>query len=87
MPNIERKDAWSLAEAGEHLVELIDMARETPQTVEQNGEPVAVVLSIDEWKRLRPKRETLAEFLLRSPLRGADLDITRDRSLPRDIDL
>ena len=45
----------------------------------------AVVLSADDYDRLKDKRgkPALTEFLRDSPLSGVELDLERDRSLPR----
>jgi hypothetical protein len=45
------------------------------------------VVSAEEWARKTARKGTLAEFLLASPLRGSDLDITRDHDAPRDVEL
>jgi hypothetical protein len=46
-----------------------------------------VVVSIDEWARKTMRKGSLAEFLLASPLRGAELDLERVRDEPRDLAL
>ncbi len=38
-------------EAKNHFGELLDTARREPVTIEKNGRPVAVVLSIEDFKR------------------------------------
>ena len=52
--------------------------QEGPQTITRNGKATAVVVSFDEWSRKTSRKGTLAEFLLASPLRGADLDLDRN---------
>jgi len=47
----------------------------------------AVVLSVEEYERLKKKKLSLAEFVRRSGLVGVDLDLERDKSPARDIDL
>jgi hypothetical protein len=46
-----------------------------------------VIVSAEEWARKTVRKGTLAEFLLASPLRGADLDLERQRDAPRDVTL
>jgi hypothetical protein len=46
-----------------------------------------VVVSAEEWKRKTKRRESLAEFLLASPLRGSGLEIERLEDGPRKMDL
>jgi hypothetical protein len=44
-------------------------------------------LSAEAYERLRGKKPSLVDFLRASPWAGLDLDIERDRSAGRDIDL
>ena len=64
---------WSVTRAKVQLSELIDRAQSAPQTITRNGKPIVVVVSIEEWQQRTSRKGTLAEFLLNSPLRGADL--------------
>ena len=67
---------------------LIETARrEGPQTITKNGRSTAVLVSVEEWERKTTRSGSLAEFLLKSPLRGADLDIERSKDDAREIDL
>lgn len=76
---------WSVAEAKAHLSEVIDTARrDGPQTITRNGKPAAVVVSAEEWARKTRRVESLAQFLLGSPLRGSDLDLERPSDAPRE---
>jgi len=54
-------------------------AKGEPQLITKNGTPTAVVVSIDEYRRLTANRGTLAELLLDSPLRGSKIDLSRDK--------
>jgi prevent-host-death family protein len=78
---------WTLAGAKARLSEVVDRAQAGPQIITRNGKPSAVVVSADEWARKTARKGTLAEFLLASPLRGADLDLERHRDAPRDVEL
>jgi prevent-host-death family protein len=78
---------WSLAGAKARLSEVVDRAQAGPQTITRNGKPSAVIVSAEEWARKIERRGTLAEFLLASPLRGADLELERQRDAPRDVKL
>ena len=80
-------DAWSVAEAKARLSEVIDRAQGEPQVITRNGKPSAIVVSVEEWARKTTRKGTLAEFLLNSPLRGAELDIDRQRDDPHDLEL
>lgn len=84
-PHDER--SWTVANAKAKLSEVIDRAQSTPQTITRNGKPSVVVVSAEEWQRKMARKGTLAEFLMASPLRGADLDLERHRDEPRDLSL
>ncbi len=78
---------WTLAVAKARLSEVVDRAQAGPQTITRNGKPSAVIVSAEEWARKTVRKGTLAEFLLSSPLRGAGLDLERQRDPPRDVKL
>jgi prevent-host-death family protein len=80
--------AWSVAEAKSHLSELLhEVVSDGPQIITRRGEEVAVVVSLDEWRRKSRRTGTLAEFLAGSPLAGSGLEVTRDQDEPREIAL
>lgn len=87
MSAANRESSWTVANAKARLSEVIDRAQSTPQLITRNGKPSVVVVSAEEWRRKTERKGTLAEFLLASPLRGADLDLHRDHDEPRDLDL
>ncbi len=78
---------WTLAGAKARLSEVVDRAQVGPQTITRNGKPSAVIVSAEEWARKTVRKGSLAEFLLASPLRGADLELERRRDAPRDVKL
>ena len=78
---------WTLAVAKARFSEVVDRAQAGPQIITRNGKPSAVVVSAEEWTRKTVRKGTLAEFLLTSPLRGADLDLERRRDSPRNVKL
>jgi len=87
LPASEENTNWSVARAKARLSEVIERAQSAPQTITRNGKPSVVVVSAEEWQRKTARKGTLAEFLLDSPLRGADLDLERQRDEPRDLSL
>ena len=78
-------DTWSLAGAKARFSEVIDRTQAGPQIITRNGKPTAVIFSAEEWARKTLRKGTLAEFLLASPLRGADLELERQRDAPPPI--
>lgn len=74
----------STFEAKNKLSEVIAAAEagET-QVITKNGKETAVVISYKEFQRLTARQESLNEFLLNSPLCGANLDLTRSKDTGR----
>ncbi|TPK59980.1 type II toxin-antitoxin system Phd/YefM family antitoxin [Mesorhizobium sp. B2-3-3] len=87
LPEPKKGTSWTVAGAKARLSEVIERAQSSPQTITRNGKPSVVVVSAEEWRRKTVRKGTLAEFLLDSPLRGADLDLERQRDEPRDLPL
>lgn len=79
--------SWTVAGAKARLSEVMERAQLAPQTITRNGKPSVVVVSAEEWEKKTAHRGSLAEFLLASPLRGADLDTERQSDEPRDLSL
>lgn len=75
---------WQLQEAKARLSELVKRAAtDGPQEITLHGEPVAILLSRDEFDRIAGGR-SLVDFMQRSPLRDLDdIDFPRDRSPAR----
>jgi prevent-host-death family protein len=83
-----QKHVWAAAKAKAQFSELIDRAlSEGPQTITRSGRTEVVVVSADEWARKAKRSGNLADFLANSPLRGARIRITRDKSKAREIEI
>ncbi len=83
-----KKQIWQLQEAKNRFSEVVNNAlSDGPQIITRRGIEVAVILSSQEYARLKKSQSSLLEFFRRSPLVGVDLDLERDRSLPRELDL
>jgi prevent-host-death family protein len=80
-------ESWTVASAKAKLSEVMERAQSAPQTITRNGKPSVVVVSAEEWQRKTARKGTLAQFLMESPLRGADLDLDRQHDEPRDLPL
>ena len=79
---------WQLQEAKARLSEVIKRAsKEGPQTITMRGEPTAVVLSKDEYERLKHPKRNFVDFMRKSPLYGVDIDLKREQTLTRESDI
>ena len=79
---------WQLQKAKAHLSDLVrEAAMGKPQEITFRGKPAVVVLSTECYEKLIHAKPTLVSFLRDSPLLGLTVDIVRDKSSARDIDL
>lgn len=77
-----------LQEAKGKFSELVKRSRlEGPQDITLRGEPVAVMLSREDYMRLAQPKPGLVEFLRQSLLAGAEVDFAREQTPAREIDL
>ncbi len=69
---------WGVAEAKARFSAVVEQAlSEGPQEITRNGKQVVTVIATEELERLRKPKQSLAEFLLNSPLRGSGLKIPK----------
>ena len=79
---------WQLQDAKSKFSELIEQALANgAQIVTRRGQKAVVIVPFDEYQRLTKQTDSLAKFLLASPLPGSDLTIERDKSTPRSIEI
>ena len=76
---------WQMQEAKARFAELVRKAgTEGPQVVTHRGEDTAVVLSIDEYKRLQQPKKSFVDHLFSGPkLDDEIVDMINER--PRDM--
>lgn len=81
--------SWQMQEAKARLSELVERAvSDGPQTITQDGEAVAVVMSRAAFERLAANEESIVQFMRRSPLYGnEDVSFERDESPVRALEL
>ena len=80
--------SWQLQEAKNRLSEVVDRAlHQGPQLITRRGAETAVVLSMDDYRKMRQPETDLVEFMQASPLAGVDLDLERARDTGREIEL
>ena len=79
---------WQLQEAKNKFSKLVEKARhEGPQFVTKRGKESVVVLSVEEYKKIVRPKSNLFQFIQTSPLSKTLINIERDKSLGRDIEL
>ena len=80
--------SWQLQEAKARFSEVVKSAHsDGPQEITLRGQPAAVLLSAEDYARLTCAKPGLVDFLRQSPLVGVELQIERDRSPVREIEL
>jgi len=78
---------WQLQDAKQRFSQLVRLAvTEGPQTVTRHGQAVAVVVSAEEYERLTKPKLSFKEYLLSGP-DLSELDLTRQKDYPREIEL
>jgi antitoxin Phd len=79
---------WQLQEAKAKFSEVVKLAnREGPQEITMRGQPTAILISLEDFKRIKEKKPSLVSLMRSSPLAGINLDLQRDQSPARDIKL
>lgn len=82
------KTVWALQDAKNRLSEVVNRAgSEGPQTITRRGKEAAVLMSMDDFRRMSTPRGDLVTFLRKSPLAGLKLDMERSKDAGRTMDL
>lgn len=72
---------WQVQEAKARLSDLMDKAQsEGPQVISRHGKETAVVLSMDEYRRLLAERPDFNAWLLSAPKVSLNIRRRKDRS-------
>ena len=81
-------NVWQLQEAKNKFSNLVEKAHhDGPQFVTKHGKESVVVLAIEDYQKLNKPKSDLFSFFQNSPLSGINLDLERDKSPSRDIEL
>jgi prevent-host-death family protein len=85
------KNAWQVQSAKARFSEVFRLARtEGPQRITRQGKEGVVMVAEEQYDRLVGKSrqpKNIVDFFRQSPLVGLELDLERDRSPARDVDL
>ena len=79
---------WQLQQAKARFSEVVRRAgAEGPQEITVRGKRAAVVLSAEDFERLNERKPRFVAFMRASPLRGVELELERDASPMREVEL
>lgn len=80
---------WQLQEAKNRFSEVVDEAlTHGPQTVTRHGREVVVILSMEEYKRIKQPSKSIVDVLMQIPDEyRVELDVSRVPDYGRDIEL
>ena len=84
------KRTWQLQEAKNQLSVLVDQAiAGGVQTITRHGEPVVVVISATEFKKMAQPKQSLVQFFAECGMQDADWDsiLERDKSPAREVEV
>ena len=85
---ITKSKKWQLQEAKNRFSEVVRKASEEgPQTVTKHGKDSVVVLSAEDYRKLEQPKTSLVDFFQKSPLSKIGLDLKRDKSPARQVEL
>jgi prevent-host-death family protein len=85
---ITKPKKWQLQEAKNRFSEVVRKASEEgPQTVTKHGKDSVVVLSAEDYRKLEQPKTSLVEFFQNSPLSKIEIDLKRDKSPSRQVEL
>lgn len=80
--------AWQLQDAKARLSEVVKEASlHGPQEITLHGKPAVVVISKEQYNKLLKSKTNFITFINNSPLKGSGIDLQRNSSLTRKIDL
>ena len=81
-------DTWQLQDAKSKFSQVVENAMHNkPQFVTKHGNNAVVVLSFEDYKKIIKPKTSLATFFRESPLSELDIDLSREKEFPRDIEL
>jgi len=77
---------WQLQEAKNKFSQVVNEAVDKgPQVITRWGKEIVVILSREDYGRLKKSQTGVVEFFQNSPLVGVELDLERDKTYPREV--
>jgi prevent-host-death family protein len=81
-------DQWQLQDAKNRFSEVVQKALEHgPQLITRRGIKTVVIMSVEDYQQLTKPKMDIVDFLSKSPLKGIEIDLSRDKDIGREIDL
>ena len=82
------ENTWQLQDAKNKFSSLVEKAHQDgPQFVTKHGRESVVIVAIEDYQKLSKPKSDFLSFFKNSPLFNINLELTRDKSSSRDIDL
>jgi len=82
------KNTWQLQEAKAKFSEVINEAiQHGPQIITKHGVETALLISVDDYKKVNKKDLKISQFFQNSPIANIDLDLNRSQDTPREVKL
>jgi len=79
---------WQLQEAKAKFSKVVqETLSQGPQQITVRGKPAVVLISRSEYDKLTQPKVSFVKFMRKSPLVGLDLNLKRNKSRNRDIEL
>ncbi|MBT4838328.1 MAG: type II toxin-antitoxin system Phd/YefM family antitoxin [Methylococcales bacterium] len=80
-------NTWQLQDAKSKFSQLVEKAQTEPQFVTKHGNNSVVIISFEDYKEITRQSTDLVTFLRDSPLMGIDLEFSRNKDFPRELEL
>lgn len=75
---------WQLHDAKNKFSEVVQKALEQgPQLITRRGVKTVVVMSVEDYQQLTKPKMNIVDFFRKSPLRGSEIDLRRNKDIGR----
>lgn len=79
-------EKWQLQDAKNRFSEIVKKAVQNgPQMVTRHGTDTVVIMSVDEYCKLKRPKTDLVSFFKTSPLFNIEIDLARNKDYPREV--
>lgn len=84
----KKHNVWQIQQAKAQFSQLVEEANLNGfQIITKQGEPIAVILSKNEFDMITKPKTSLLSFFKTAPCQEVELHIQRSKDLPREFDL